>query len=274
MKVVSFRKSACASVRCLRTRVVPRLDDWSKIARTASIFIAICLVFATRSVCGSTLVFQEGVDGYIGTVDTDVVASGDGYTTAQNLDRFIVDKPDVGTQGEEQGLLRFENIFGPGARQIPFGAQVVNATLTLKGYDTGTLERITLHEMLIPWDESSTGSSLDGGISADNLEARETAVSVIEGPFSIIGEIRQADVTVSLQAWSQGDSNYGWVLLPDGVETDGWAIWSSEAASMSDRPKLTVEYVVPEPSTLALLGLCAVACSIGLIARALRLRKR
>jgi hypothetical protein len=50
------------------------------------------------------------------------------------------------------------------------------------------------------------------------------------------------EVTSSVQAWSDAPaSNNGWIVLPTG--SDGIDLHSSEYATQSERPKLTVEFV-------------------------------
>src|SRR5262249_8387912 len=73
--------------------------------------------------------FQQGVGGYSGTNDT--VLFSISPTVNFGTDTGIsVDQQDL--NGERQGLLKFDNIFGPDPdHQIPLGSTINSATLTL-----------------------------------------------------------------------------------------------------------------------------------------------
>jgi hypothetical protein len=51
------------------------------------------------------------------------------------------------------------------------------------------------------------------------------------------------DVAATLQNWSNGEANVGWVLIDN--SNNGADFESSEARRSSDRPKLTVNYTAP-----------------------------
>ena len=51
------------------------------------------------------------------------------------------------------------------------------------------------------------------------------------------------DVTASLQIWSNGQLNEGWVFIDN--STNGADFHSSETRKTGDRPKLTVDYTLP-----------------------------
>jgi hypothetical protein len=184
------------------------------------------------------VVFQDGFLGYTGTLDTDVrFGSPDADRGSEAV--VLVDGVDAG--GEVHGLLWFQDIFGTGPGQIPPGATILNANLQLYTQN-GSVDSVRLHRMLIPWSESDTWNSLVNGISADNTEAR----SEIDAAFihNTVNTNVQVDVTVSLQAWADGESYYGWTLLPTG--SDGYAFASSEGAQ-EQRPLLVVEFTTEGP---------------------------
>jgi hypothetical protein len=137
--------------------------------------------------------FQEGVDNgqgsYVGAADiqlsesqpdTPLPAGGNPATEG-----LLVDF-DGGT-ANSQVLLRFDDVFGTGAGQIPVGSTIVSARLvvaTLNGGDGGTL-----HRMLTSWDANTeTWNSFGNGVAprnttpavqADNIEARAAFESQI-----------------------------------------------------------------------------------------------
>lgn len=62
------------------------------------------------------------------------------------------------------------------------------------------------------------------------------------------------DVTASLQAWANGETNNGWVIAQNALgSANNWYFYSAEG---STPPLLEVTFAaVPEPSVLTLLGL-------------------
>src|SRR4051812_12419368 len=80
----------------------------------------------------NVLTFQEGADGYTGTLDTTVHSAapdlplGD-YPIVEVTTRAFYQ----GSYGKEFGLLKFENIFGPGPQQIPPGSRINSVHLRL-----------------------------------------------------------------------------------------------------------------------------------------------
>ncbi len=210
----------------------------------------------------TTLSFQEGVDDgfgvYSGTRDTRIWEPQPDTDFATE-DRFGVDGGGTGPNGDRiQGLIRFEDIIGDGPGQIPEGALIQSATLTLDTVNDGN--RPNLHQMLIGWEETDTWNSLGGGVSPDGIEA-----SI--GKFQFLGNDsgRVIDVTAYLQAWVNGQTNYGWLMTSSG--TDGWDAASSEFPGIGNRPRLEVSFTlpatvrpIPEPAALpmCLLGLAGV----------------
>ncbi|MCE8018114.1 tandem-95 repeat protein [Halomonas sp. MCCC 1A17488] len=177
----------------------------------------------------ATLQFQQGVDGYAGVVDT-YLHGGSKATSRAGATLLNVDSDDKGNP--VQTLLRFEQIFGSGAGQIPLGATIVSATLELNTSGKGDGAR--LHRMLVPWNDTDTWNSFSDGLQADGVEAHANA-DLTTG-FVPTGTTR-LDVTASLQAWADGAPNHGWAFLPTGP--DGWDFHSAEG---STPPRLVVEY--------------------------------
>jgi hypothetical protein len=138
-----------------------------------------------------------------------------------------------------QGLLQFDDIFGNGPGQIPAGAVITSATLTLNVAD-GTSEPFSLYRMLTGWTEGSTWNSFGNGIQTDGTEAASTADVTLA---SLAGGTRSINVTQSVQAWADGGSNFGWAFLMSGG--DGLEFTSSEGAIA---PRLTVVYESSGPT--------------------------
>lgn len=210
-----------------------------------------------------TRTFQEGVNGYSGTLDTHVRADDAGVSFAETTP-LVVDLDDDTAAGNQPShlLMRFENLFGPGVNQVPPGATIVNAELLLRtGAASNDQSNSTssVYRMLTNWSESSTWSSLTAGVSPDGTEAASTAEA------ALVPTTRNAllayDVTATVQAWADGAANLGWAVLSSG--TDGWRLNSSEHATPSLRPRLSITYVVPEPRMGWIVIVCAAATRRG-----------
>ena len=114
------------------------------------------------------VVFQQGVNGYVGTIDTTV--SQDVPDTALcDEPHFWVDGWMLGA-GEEHGLLQFAGIFGTDSGQIPPGAGIQSAILRLEVVNPGS--GFLLHRILTPWEECGTWNSWCAGVQADSEEAK------------------------------------------------------------------------------------------------------
>ncbi|MHC4675061.1 MAG: hypothetical protein ACYTF1_23055 [Planctomycetota bacterium] len=88
-----------------------------------SMMLVMCLAGEAWS---DTAVFQQGLSGYNGTVDTFLKQA----TPASSFGSSSIvewDGEDAG--GQNFGLLRFDNIFGSGPGQIPAGSIIIDATL-------------------------------------------------------------------------------------------------------------------------------------------------
>ncbi len=215
---------------------------------------AATLFFVSSFLFADTLSFQEGVNGYQGTQDTFIrefeANSNFGSLTQVNVDRF-----DPNGTGFAQGLLRFDDIFGAGANQIQLGSTISSATLTLQVTNARPLSSISMYQMLSDWSEdSSTWDSLIDGVQNDGTDSLSAPGATFSS--SSLGIIN-IDITSTLQAWSNGDNNRGWVFIVDSSANDLWIFNSSE--NSSDRPLLNVNFtdpvapVVPEASSLYLL---------------------
>jgi hypothetical protein len=179
--------------------------------------------------------FQQGVDGYSGTVDTEIWALAPTIILESNPNASS-DADNDG--GESQVLIRFERIVGPARREIPSRATVHSAKLIVSAFDQGNT--VNLHRMLVPFDRAATWNSLISGVSADGLEASRHKDSFTFGKISANSSEIVFDVTDTVQAWVNGDANHGWVFLNTGG--NGWDFYTSEFDNVSQRPKLVVEF--------------------------------
>jgi hypothetical protein len=185
----------------------------------------------------TTVTFQQGVNGYTGTLDTMIQQATP--TTAYGTSTKL--STDTGTNANVQTLLTFDGLFGTGLGQIPLGATITSATLTLQTTN-GSAQGASLHRMVTNWMgvPTWTWDSFNNGIQFDGTEA-VAAADVSTGAVGVGS--RDLDVTKSLQAWSDGASNYGWAFMAGG--TDGWDFYSAQGAT---KPKLTVTYTTDTPT--------------------------
>ncbi len=222
--------------------------------RQNAIAIAITFCAYASSVEAGSVTFQQDVSGYSGTQDT-LLRENLADTSHGNNVTLKVDGNSSPTAAADQSLILFDSIFGNGPNQIPLGAPITSATLTLKVTNSGTGGEF--HRMLMPWGEDDTWNDWTNGLDQFGTELT-TSPDVIAGPASGTFVI---DVTSSVQAWSSGSSNYGWAILSKDNSTDGWIYHSSETADLSDRPLLSVVYT-PTPAAaglgLPLLGLLGI----------------
>ena len=131
-----------------------------------------------------------------------------------------------------------------GAGRIPLGSSITSAQLELTTTNAAAAGNgASVHRMLQSWSATDTWNSRTAGVSADGTEAVTTADLTIDS--AAIGTASY-NVTSSVQAWSDGAANYGWVFRPRG--SDGWAFYSAEGTTP---PKLTVTYAPPATLTPA-----------------------
>ncbi|HUQ69869.1 MAG TPA: DNRLRE domain-containing protein [Planctomycetaceae bacterium] len=188
-----------------------------------------------------TVSFRQGVNGYAGTVDTEVWA----LATTTILESNINMSSDANNDGgESQVLMRFDDIIGSKAGQVPLRSTIHSAKLLVGAFDQGNT--VNLHRMLVPFDRSATWGSLISGVSADGLEAARQKSSFTFGKIAASTSEVPFDVTDSVQAWVNGAANHGWVFINTGG--DGWDFYASEFENIKQRLRLVIEFT-PRSST-------------------------
>ncbi len=189
----------------------------------------------------TTTAFCQGEAGYTGAADTYLEQAAP-LANRSATTVLVADGSPL-----SQILIRFDNLFGAGAGQIPSGATIVSAKLRMLSTDSSA-NRMSLHRMLTPWTATSNWTSLGTGVSADGVEA--ASVATFSPLPNTIDTWVVFDVTSDLEAFASGaETNQGWAVLPSG--TDGWRMSSCEAV-LTDRPRLEVTYYLPECASFAL----------------------
>ena len=188
--------------------------------------------------------FRQGQDSgagkYSKALDTYIGDGSGGGTSPKVAMGSAKDVYIDGNQAHEQGLLRFGGVFGSSPGKIPAGTKIKKAilTVTTEGKYANSSNGARFHRMKVVWSEASTWDSLGKGVQLGS-EAETIHDADSAGKVGKKGT-RSLDVTTSLQAWSNGKPNHGWVLINKG--TDRWQFRSSQWAAVAERPMLTVVY--------------------------------
>lgn len=218
----------------------------------ALVAVALAATIPATAFAQLSVVFQEGLNGYAGTLDTEFRAANP--VDPQGEKDFVsVDAFDGGFQ--TQGALQFTNLFGPGPNQVPLGVTIAFATLDFTVGSTSDVDAIiSFHRVLAasPWDESSTWLSLGGDLTPDPVTGLLDGYPILQDdveslivpdaivPLPNVGGLKSVDVTASVQAWYAGAPNLGWAIINS--TSNGWDFESSEHANFDVRPKLTIGY--------------------------------
>ena len=201
----------------------------------------------------SVATFRLGLNGYTGARDTQLWQENPdaSYATTPDLNADLDTSSTVAGNQQGQVLLRFDNVFGSGASQIPASATIHSAKLLLHtpknttGTDFDSNDTFRLHRMIVDWSDSATWNSLTAGVNTDGIEAAAaasfSAVPDVDGGPTIF------DVTGDVELFKVGTANRGWLIRPSSTGTgDGWTLNSSENATDPVlRPSLEVVYSVP-----------------------------
>lgn len=164
-----------------------------------------------RNAQSVSMLFRPGFNRYQGLLLKELRSGG---VSANDLLNMTIDKGDAGHV--TQVLLRFDGIIGMGPSQIRPNATVTSALLNLNIVNAGG--GIEVHQMLVPWDASSSWASLGGdGVSL----GREAAARPVVSASSIDIGLLSLEIKDAVQAWARGQPNYGLALTAmnsDGVD--------------------------------------------------------
>lgn len=218
----------------------------------------------------SPVTFRNGENGYTGAQDTYLHEDEPAVTHGTNVKVYSDGDDDLGTaetpNQRVQGLLRFDHMFNTGGGvsrgggPIADGSTIVSATLSVKTGTTSGDESpvgnfFGLFRMIQTWQEgTATWDSLVGGVQLDNAEASNAVTDVVNGPATL-GQVINFNVASDMLVWSNDNSlsTRGWVIDPL-VGTNGWWFESSNAATVANRPGLTVKFIPPNAAPTASAG--------------------
>ncbi len=195
----------------------------------------------------STVTYQKG-DGKGSVSETDdATLHSTNSTTNYGSDAALLidDTPDL------HAVIKFPNIFGGGANQIPLGSTITSATLTVEVFDPGT--EIAVYQVTESWIEDQvswtnrvTGTPWSNAGADGTLSHKATADDTFTNGSN---GSRDIDVITSVQNWSAGEANEGWVFI--NTTTGGVDVRSSEYGTLAQRPKLSVTYGSGSGATFA-----------------------
>jgi hypothetical protein len=184
----------------------------------------------------TTLSFRE--DGVAANATDDAqISSSDPNTNYGSINTINVD----GSGPHAHAVIKFPNIFGSGSNQIPLGATIDSATISVECFGSGDVMNTYIlqedwSEAVVTWNErmASVAWSDPGG---DGPTSRGS--SAVAWSCSSSG-VQSFDVAAFVQSWSDGQQNYG-IIITD-TDSDGNDFYSSEHATGSNRPILTVTF--------------------------------
>ncbi len=199
----------------------------------------------------TNVAFRQGLNGYTGARDTHLWAETPDANHAATVDLTADLDTTTTVTGNQaaQVLVRFDNLFGTAAGQIPAGAVIHSAKLVLNtpagsSFDSDSTFRA--HRMIVDWTDTSTWNSLTAGVSNNNVEAATTA------SFSLVPDVDGGpaifDVTADVELFLAGTAtNRGWMLRASTADPDdGWTMKSSEyATDVTLRPSLEITWSLP-----------------------------
>lgn len=193
-----------------------------------------------------TLSFQQGVDGYESTTQFRMRANG---LTESGLDlvQYYLDGSPFANEGDDTvDIVRFGDVIGGGADQVPEGATILDAQLVYSTGDaadaiSGGPYQLGRLEAEVPEGAIYTDYPLDS-------QARRSVRSLTAEPWLAAAASIQAqevipiDITEIVQAWASGVPNHGVVTFANDT-TDGWQVSTISHPETAKRPRLAVTFV-------------------------------
>lgn len=213
-------------------------------------------------VFNTDVTFQEGVSGYSGTIDAHTYNS----SADTNNDVATIEVHNQFGSGIRRGFIKFD------VSSIPSNATVSSAVLglTVDGTANGHGGTIGLWRIFKAWTE--TGVTHNDWINPDNewttagcANADDAGVdnsgdgtgadrkSTAEATLAESGTgVKNYTITTAVQNWVNGSwANNGLLIwISSGTVTDAHGYHSSEAATSSDRPLLSVTYTVSAETSI------------------------
>ncbi|HEX3626470.1 MAG TPA: DNRLRE domain-containing protein [Verrucomicrobiae bacterium] len=219
--------------------------------------------------------YQNGLDYGYGTYsgqmnDELAETNGSGFPAGSSAANGLYVSVDANLANQHQVLLQFDDLIGTNAGQIPVGSTIVAADVSVNIQKSG--DGWAFSRMQVPWTTNASWDSFPPyfyGVYLDTTDNDPNALldyqsqmgnyilvtnadeSVSDSETAIADGYVSAGVTPDVQAWANGETNYGWVLIastPWGVQDDlttGTGFTPGQDPRVSLRPRLRVFWLPP-----------------------------
>lgn len=223
--------------------------------------LIVWLLFVPGASAQTTVVLQDGLNGYSGTKDNSIFA--DRPNNSNGTHNFIFSGVTVSSL--RRALVRFD------LSPIPENAVVTAVELRLlmerSGRETGEADLYTLHRVLQAWGEGSSDSGEPGGNGAaaapgeatwraaafgestwitegGDFIAEPSFTSVVDAENNTFAVFTSATMVADVQTWlNDPASNHGWILNgDDNPNRSARRFASREYAIQEQRPALHITY--------------------------------
>lgn len=222
----------------------------------------------------ATIVFQEGLNGYVGTEDNAISSSSPDNN--RGADSTLEVSPGV------DGLLKFKGLDVLKGQYLSIDS--VTLTLTQKEFATRNrpdpgfvVEVWQISDANAAWTEGTLTNTTanDGEATWNSLAHNQTpwaggpglrgpgGLGVLMGSVTLVPSLTAvynidlSSAVAVIEGWINGGFNNAGMLLTSSENPGGdWWPWQSrEYSVVEDRPKLTIMYTpIPEPASLVMLG--------------------
>lgn len=191
----------------------------------------------------TTVVFQEGMNGYAGQFQKRIGYSlSSGAYTAQ-LGSAVAAYAVDGGDPDVNDLIRFDSLIGTGG--IPAGAKVLKAELILTTAVTSDAQSggpFIVDRLTAAVDAGTTYDAISNGVGFEGVRGISSGLPVSGFPPLAQGEAGAADVTAIVRDWAAGQPNHGFGVFAGGT-SDGWNYCTVGNSNIALRPKLVVTYI-------------------------------
>ncbi len=256
-----------------------KCKQWERPVLAALAFGALVILpTGVANAVTATVQLQNGLNGYTGTIDRKIDERNDPVPPALALTfdgatrtQMGLDGYTAGSSPDAQALVRFENLIGNGANQIPANATILNAELRVVTSTAGAAQSDGpwgVAQLLQPFGTGSPGTryfgtGTVGGNGIDGYTCNGCSLGsrgawwedgYTKRPLSAYGanwqgEVATADVRAIVQNWANGEANNGVVIQTGfsgspvtGATSDGWNILTTGHPLVDNRPKLSITY--------------------------------
>src|SRR5204862_1928600 len=97
--------------------------------------------------------FKQNVNGYTGARDVELREDGSVVSPTAPTVKVAADDSTAAGAQRAQSPLRFADLFGIGAAQVPLGVKIASAVLRMTVTDAGS--GFSIHRMLGGWDDAT-----------------------------------------------------------------------------------------------------------------------